>query len=611
MAVHDHPTTVGRTRESFAKQSDIDEFVDMLGKYERGEISGDDWRRFRLVRGTYGQRQVEDLHMLRIKAPQGIVTADQFYALADVADSWSRGFGHITTRQNFQFHFVKVADASKAHARVAEAGMTNREACGNSVRNITACHFAGISPTEVFDPTPYSEATTRYFLRHPLSGVLPRKFKISFEGCTEDHVKCAINDIGFIARIKDGQRGFRMVVAGGTSIMPLSGIPLYEFIPAGEILAAAEAVVRVFHDLGDYKNKHKNRIKFLVKKLGWDQFHAEYEKRLADVRAEGVPTLPFDPQTVQGDQAPDWELPDAPSVAEIAARVLSGEVRGPGIRPEPAPVLTVTDTQFADWALTNVRLQKQPGYSAVIATVPLGDLSSMQMRVLADLSRAYADGTVRVTTTQNVVFPWVPNDKVRGLYEGLCAAGLPLGDADTIADVTSCPGAESCKLAVTQSRGLGRYVEEHVRNNRRLIALAPSLDIKVSGCPNGCGQHHIGAIGFQGSLRKIEGRPAPQYFVMVGGGVTNEGATFGRLVAKIPARRGPQAVERLAELYARERQGEETAQAYFNRIEVSKVKAVLADLEPLAPEDARPEDFIDLAEDHAFAPETTEGECAV
>lgn len=610
MAVHDHPATVGRARESFAKTSDIDEFVEMLEKYERGEISADDWRRFRLLRGTYGQRQ-DDLHMLRIKIPQGLLTADQLYALADVADWYSRGFGHITTRQNMQFHFVKLHDAEKAHRRVAEVGMTTREACGNSVRNITNCPYAGVSPTEAFDVTPYSEAMTRYFLRHPLSGVLPRKFKIGFEGCAEDHVKAAINDIGLIGRIQDGRRGFRMLVAGGTSIMPVSGYVLYDFLPAGEILAAAEAVVRVFHDLGDYKNKHKNRIKFLVRKLGWDQFRAEFEKRLADVRAEGAPSLPFDPETVEGEPAPDWERPAPPSVADVAARVLSGEVRGPGIRPEPKPLLTVTDAQYSEWALTNVRLQKQPGYSTVIATVPLGDLSSMQMRILADLSRAYSDGTVRVTPTQNLVFRWVPNADVRGLYERLCALGLPLGDADTIADITSCPGAESCKLAVTQSRGLGYYVEEHIRNNRRLIALAPSLDIKVSGCPNGCGQHHIAAVGFQGSLRKIEGRPAPQYFVMVGGGVTSEGATFGRLVAKIPARRGPQAAERLAELYAAERQDGETAQAFFNRVDLTKVKAMLADLEPLAPEDATPEDFIDLAEDHAFNPETSEGECAV
>jgi sulfite reductase beta subunit-like hemoprotein len=205
----------------------------------------------------------------------------------------------------------------------------------------------------------------------------------------------------------------------------------------------------------------------------------------------------------------------------------------------------------------------------------------------------------------------VRNEDVRGLYERLCAAGLPLGDADTIADVTSCPGAESCKLAVTQSRGLGRYIEDHVRANPRIIEIAPTLDIKESGCPNGCGQHHIAAVGFQGSLRKVDGKPAPQYFVMVGGGVSIEGATFGRLVAKIPARRGPQAAERLAEFYAAERSGDESAARFFNRVDITKVKALLADLEPLTPEEAKPEDFVDLAEDHAFAPETSEGECAV
>jgi sulfite reductase beta subunit-like hemoprotein len=611
MAAHDDPKTLGRARLSFAKESDIDEFADMLGKFERGEITSDQWRGFRLLRGTYGQRQPEDLHMMRIKMPQGIVTVDQWHAMADVADRYSRGFGHITTRQNMQFHFVKLHDAEPAMRRLADAGMTSREACGGSVRNITACAFSGISPTEPFDVTPYSEIMTRYFLRHRLASSLPRKFKIGFEGCPEDHIKATINDLGLIGRVVNGQRGFRVLVGGGTAIMPVSGMLLYDFLPVEDILNVADAVVRVFHDLGDYKNKHKNRIKFLIKKLGWDQFRAEFESRLADVRREGGVPLPYDPATAPVEQAPDWARAAAPSLADIAARVTSGEVRGPGIRPEPTPGLNVTDAQYSRWARTNVRFQKQPGYAAVIATVPLGDLSSQQMRVLADLSLAYSDGQVRVTPTQNLVFRWVRNEDVRGLYDRLCAAGLPLGDADTIADVTSCPGAESCKLAVTQSRGLGRYVEEHMRANPRLIEIAPTLDIKVSGCPNGCGQHHIAAVGFQGSLRKVDGRPAPQYFVMVGGGVSIDGATFGRLAAKIPARRGPQAAERLAEFYAAERQGDESAATFFNRIDITRVKALLADLEPLTPEQAKPEDFIDLAEDHAFAPETSEGECAV
>jgi sulfite reductase (NADPH) hemoprotein beta-component len=609
MAAHDDPKTLGRARLSFAKESDIDEFSIMLSRFESGEINADQWRAFRLLRGTYGQRQVDDLHMMRVKMPQGMLTAEQFEALADVADEYSRGFGHITTRQNMQFHFVKVHDAEPAMRRMAEAGLTTREACGNSVRNITACAFAGVSATEPFDVTPYSEAMTRYFLRHPLSSSLPRKFKIGFEGCAEDHVKAAINDIGWLGRVEHGKRGFRVLVGGGTATMAVSGAVLYEFLPVEDMFNVAEAIVRVFHALGDYKHKHKNRLKFLMKSLGWEKWRAAFEDQLAGVHAEGGKPLPTELLEVSDEPAPSWVRTPPPSVEEVAARVTTGEVRGPGIRPEPAPV-AATEAAYREWAVTNLRPQRQKGYVSAIATVPLGDLTSQQMRVLADLSRAYSDGTLRVTPTQNLVFRWVKEADAPALYARLSAASLPLGDSDTIADVTSCPGAESCKLAVTQSRGLGRLVEEHVRANRELIDLAPSLDIKVSGCPNGCGQHHIAAIGFQGSLRKLEGRALPQYFVMVGGGVTPMGATFGRLVAKIPARRGPQAVDRLARLYAAEHAPDQSAAAFFNGIDVVRVKQLLADLELLTAETARPEDFIDLAETTQFTPETSEGECA-
>jgi sulfite reductase (NADPH) hemoprotein beta-component len=609
MAVHD-PQTLGRARLSFAKESDVDEFADNLAKFERGEITADQWRAFRLLRGTYGQRQTEDAHMVRVKIPQGLMTAEQLYALAEVSEDYSRGFGHITTRQNIQFHFVKVHDAEKIQRRLAQAGITTREACGNSVRNITACPYAGISATEAFDVTPYSEMMTRYFLRHPLSSSLPRKFKIGFEGCVEDHVKGAINDIGWFGRIEDGKRGFRVLVGGGTSTMPVSAKVLFEFLPAEDMLTVGEAIVRVFHALGDYKHKARNRMKFLMKSLGWDAWRAEFDKALAGVRAEGGVALTFDPATTPEEQPPAEHQAHVPSVTGIATRVTSGEVRGPGIRPEPEPVVHADEAAYLHWATRNVRHQKQPGYVAAIATVPLGDLTGNQFRVLADLALAYSDGTVRITLTQDLLFRWVKRERVRELYDRLAAAGLGLGDAETIADVTSCPGAESCKLAVTQSRGLGKFLTDYIRENPRLIDVATSLDVKVSGCPNGCGQHHIAAVGFQGSLRKIDGRAAPQYFVMVGGGVTTRGATFGRLVAKIPARRGPIALDRLATLYAEQHQPDESAAAFFNRVEVGQVKALLADLEPLSAQDARPEDFIDLAETHAFAPETTEGECA-
>jgi sulfite reductase (NADPH) hemoprotein beta-component len=274
------------------------------------------------------------------------------------------------------------------------------------------------------------------------------------------------------------------------------------------------------------------------------------------------------------------------------------------------PELAPTETAYANWVRTNVSLQKQHGYLTAVVTVPLGDLTSAQMRVLSDLASAYGDSSVRVTATQNLLIRWVPAEHSKALYVRLAAAGLGLGDAETIADVTSCPGAESCKLAVTQSRGLAQTLGDHLRATPALIALAPSLDVKVSGCPNGCGQHHIAAVGFQGSLRKVEGRAVPQYFVMVGGGVGESGATFGRLAAKVPARRSPIALERLARLYAAERLPDEAAATFFTRIDLARVKHLLSDLEEFSAATATAEDYIDLGEATAFVPDTQEGECS-
>jgi sulfite reductase (NADPH) hemoprotein beta-component len=257
-----------------------------------------------------------------------------------------------------------------------------------------------------------------------------------------------------------------------------------------------------------------------------------------------------------------------------------------------------------------VRPQKQEGFVTATVTVPLGDLSGAQYRVLADFARAYADGTVRVTAVQNLVFRWVRREDVPALYRSLQAAGLGLPDADSIADVTSCPGAESCKLAVTQSRGLGQSLEQHLRDTPALIEMARSLDIKVSGCPNGCGQHHIATIGFQGSLRKVDGRAVPQYFIQIGGGIDDQRTTFGRLAAKVPARRAPQALDRLVRLYAAEKHDGETPLSFFRRLEVARVKTLLADLETLTAQSAGETDYVDLAETTAFRPETTDGECA-
>jgi sulfite reductase (NADPH) hemoprotein beta-component len=601
-------TTLGRARLTFADERDIDEFVDKLGQYERGELSAEAWRKFRLVRGTYGQRQ-DNVQMMRIKIPQGIVTGPQMRALADTSAKYSRGFGHITTRQNVQFHFVLLKNAEPMMRDLAATGLTTREACGNSVRNITACPYAGVEHSEIFDVTPYAETMTRYFLRHPLADKLPRKFKIAFEGCPEDHAYVAIHDLGWHARIIDGKRGFRLTIGGGTSIMPLSGYLLYEFLPAEQMLEVAEAIVRVYHRLGDYEHRQRNRMKFLIKALGWDRWKAHYDEALATVRAEGGVRGPMDPAIVPGEGAPDWQPAEPPTVEAVAAQASSTQMRGPGIHPGTVKLTPLPDT-YLRWMQNNVGLQKQPGYCHVTVRLPLGDFTAGQMRVLADLAEAYGDGTMRVTVQQNVLYRWVKKESLDAFYERLTAAGLGEPDALRLSDVVSCPGAESCKLAVTQSRGLGRVLTEHLSAHPELVDLVPSGDIKISGCPNGCGQHHIASIGFQGSVRKVAGKALPQYFVMVGGGCAEDGGHFGKVVAKIPVNRLTRAVDRLLDLYKEQRMGDENLGAFFRRIPPAVATERLKDLGDLLPNEIAPEDYIDLGETQAFNPEVMEGECA-
>jgi sulfite reductase (NADPH) hemoprotein beta-component len=608
MAAIDDVNAVGRANLDFASEHDIDEFVETLARFERGEMPADQWRRFRLVRGTYGQRQ-DGVQMMRVKAPQGIVSGPQMRAFADVASRYSRGFCHITTRQNIQFHFVLLKNVEAAMRELADVGLTTREACGNSVRNITGCPYAGTSDSEIFDPTFYAETLTRYYLRHPLSGVLPRKFKVAFEGCTEDHAFTSINDLGWRARIVDGKKGFKVTVAGGTSILPVSGYVLYDFMPVEEMLEVAEGVIRVFHKHGDYQHPQRNRMKFIIRKIGWDKFKEHFEEELAAFRKEGGAKLSFDPASVPQEQAPDWTPAPAPSLQAVAAKTAT-PMRGPGIHPGTVRLQPLSD-EYVRWMRRNVAKQRQPGYHHVVVRLPLGDFTAGQMRVLADLSEAYADGTMRLTIEQNVLFRWVKTDAIEPLYQRLVAANMSAPDALTLSDVVSCPGAESCRLAVTQSRGLGRVLTEYFSARPDLVDLVPTGNIRISGCPNGCGQHHIGSLGFQGSVRKVGGKALPQYFVLVGGGTSDAGAHFGKVVAKIPARRITEAVDRLIALYREQRSSEsEDLGVFYRRIAPAVATERLKDLVELKTEDATAEDFIDLGESQAFDPVVMDGECS-
>ena len=598
-----------RSRPSFADPADLATFVEQLGRFERGEITADEWRSFRLVHGTYGQRQPGDLHMLRVKVPEGVLLASQLEALADVTARFGRGFGHVTTRQNLQVHFVRLGDAAAALSRLGEAGITTREACGNSVRNVTACPYAGVSPDEAFDVTPYAEAVTSHFLRHPLSSSLPRKFKIAFEGCPEDHAETGIHDLAFRARRSEGRRGFAVLAGGGTATLPTSAPPLLEFLPAPDLLAAAEAVVRVFHRLGDREQRDRSRMKFLVRKLGWEGFRELALGELEAVLEAGARPLPFDADRPPVEGPPAGERPPPPAPAAIAALVAGQALRGPGL--VPALELQPAGAEaFLEWARTNVRRQRQPGFATAAVTLPLGDVTADQLRVLAALSRSYGDGAARFTSHQDLLLRWLREEDLPALHQRLAAAGLGRHGAGTVLDVVSCPGAETCRLAVTQSRGLGRLLEDHLRSTPRALRLAPDLSIRVSGCPNGCSRHHVAGIGFQGSLRKVGDRAVPQYFVLVGGDASGDAARFGRLAAKIPARRIPEALDRLFDLYQEARLPGERATDFFGRVELERVRQALRGLPDLDAATARPEDFVDLGEAGEFQATTLEGECA-
>ncbi|MBI5069603.1 MAG: nitrite/sulfite reductase [Deltaproteobacteria bacterium] len=601
--------TAHRSRPSFADPADLARFVEQLGKLERGEIGPDEWRAFRLLHGTYGQRQEGDLHMLRVKVPEGLLTAPQLEALADVTERYGRGFGHVTTRQNLQLHFVRLADAAPALAHLADAGITTREACGNAVRNVTACPYAGVSPDEPFDVTPYAEALTRHFLRHPLSSSLPRKFKIAFEGCAEDHAETAIHDLGFRAVVRDGRRGFALAVGGGTATVPVVAPLLFDFLPAGDLLAAAEAVLRLFHARGDRQHRDRNRLKFLVRALGWEGFAAEVRREHAALVAAGGIPLPFPAEAPPVEEAPGWARPPAPDPAELERALRAQPLRGPGLVPEVTPQAGTAEA-FLPWARTNVRRQRQPGFAVAAVTLPLGDVTAAQLRALAALSRSYADGAARFTSNQGLVLRWVAELDLPALHRRLSAAGLGAPGADTILDVVSCPGAETCRLAVSQSRGLGRLLSDHLRQDQRALELAPELQLRVSGCPNGCSRHHVAGIGFQGSLRRVGDRALPQYFVLLGGDARGAQARFGRLAAKIPARRVPEAVDRLLSLYETGRRPGESATDFFARVELPAVKQALASLAEVDPAALRPEELVDLGEEQSFQPRTLEGECA-
>ncbi len=554
------------TRLALGDEADVDKYIEQLERFERGEIASDVWRQTCRLNGVYDQRQ-ENMIMIRVKIPGGILTPKQLDALAYVADRWGRGKGHITTRQNIQYHFVPVPEVEGLLRYLANAGLTTREACGHSVRNFTSCIRAGVSAEEPFDVTPHMEALAKYLLRQPFSVGMPRKFKPSIGGCCgTDCSQAFINDLGFLAKVRDGVHGFQVLAGGGLSTLRRSAMTVDEFVPATEILEAAEAVIKVYHRIGNRSNLAKARIKWAIDKIGIPAFLEEYRKEREVIRADGGRPVELPPQPV-----PPALQPGLPQVTEA--------------RPD-----------FAEWKGDSVKPQKQAGFSMVQLRVVLGDLTSDQFRALGRLAVEYGEGEVRLTNDQDVALRYVPTWKLPLLHAELVGAGLARAGAGTILDVTSCPGASSCAMSVTQSRGLARLLTDTLEARPELVSAARDLTIKISGCPNSCGQHHVAGLGFQGGMRKVGGKAVAQYIVYVGGGIDAGGARFARMVTKIPVRRLPIALDRLVTLYTAHKHDGEGADAFFARVALEDVKATLAGLDEMTVADVTADDYLDLDE---------------
>jgi len=571
---------------------EFDDFDHEAGKFLDGQTEENEFIGFRLKQGVYGQRQ-PDVQMIRVKLPLGGITPDQMDAFADVVEKYvPLNKGHITTRQNIQLHHVPLPDAAKLIREISDVGLSSREGCGNTMRNVTGDPWAGIAADELFDPTDYAIAYVRYFVRHPTTQLMPRKVKTAFSSSDADRAITGIHDVGFLPRIKDGVKGFEIRVGGGTSIMPRVAPTLYEFVAAddGEYLKVTEAALRIF-DRQDWLrvNRARARIKVLVDKLGIDAF-----REMVDRELEG-----------------DWV-----DERDFSIEPLLPELDEEGAAPEPAAAAGSPNgdrSQFEAFVADGVEAQRQDGFSSIHVKVTRGDLSPEQLRGLGRIMRDFCGGNARTTIDQNLVLRWVRDESVYDVYAALRDLGLADAGVDTITDVVSCPGTDSCKLGITASMGLNRALQERVESMGITDPLTRGIHLKMSGCPNGCGQHHIGTIGFYGASIKVGGRTMPAYIAHVGGETPGDQVVYGgRLKVRLPAKRVPDAVERWLRMYEAERNEGEEFNVYAARVGTSRFEDEVRDL--ALPAEFGLENmlqFIDWSRRDPYKVERGEGECAI
>ena len=572
---------------------EFDDFDNEAEKFLAGDTPETEFIGFRLKQGVYGQRQA-DVQMIRVKLPFGGITPEQMEAFADVVEKYAPlNKGHITTRQNIQLHHIPLRDAARAIRELSESGLSSREGCGNTVRNVTGDPWAGVCE-ELFDTTPYVGAYVRYFVRHPTTQLMPRKIKTSFSATAEDFAISGIHDIAFIAKVRDGVRGVSVKVGGGTSIMPRVAPELYDFVELdnGDYLKVAEAIFRIF-DRQDWLrvNRARARIKVLVDKIGIDAF-----RELVDAELEG-----------------DWVNHRDFSIDHLVLE--HDEEAHVESLPVPATFASPNGdrSEFQEFVDENVEPQRQAGYSTVTVKVTRGDLSPEQFRGLAQIMRDYTGGYARTTVQQNFVLRWVRDEALYEVWQRLRDLGLGDAGALGITDVVSCPGTDSCKLGITSSMGLNAALQERVESMGITDPLTKQINIKMSGCPNGCGQHHVGNIGFYGASIKVGEHTIPAYIPHVGGNFTNDNVIFGtRLKLRLPAKRVPDAVERWIRHYEAERNDGETFNEFAERIGTAKFEELAKDLTlPIEFNLENMNFFIDWARNEPYQVIRGEGECAV
>ena len=576
-------------------EREFDDFDTESTRFLRGELPEDQFIGFRLKQGVYGQRQAER-QMIRVKLPFGGVSPEQMEAFADAIERYvPLRKGHVTTRQNIQLHHVPLPDAARFIRQISAAGLSSREGCGNTMRNVTGDPWAGVSEGELFDPTPYAGAFVRYFVRNEVCQLMPRKFKTAFAATDEDRVITGIHDGGFIPRVRliDGQevRGFQMRIGGGTSIMPRVALVLYEFVGAddGEYLKVMEAVLRIFNRQDDLrKNRARARIKVLVDRIGIDAFRELVEEEL------------------QGDWAHERDYS-----MDGLLFVHDEQAHAPAPRPGREP--NGDRRELERFARSNVRPQRQEGFVTVEVAIPRGDLTPEQFRGLAGIMHGFCGGYARTTLGQNLVLRWVRRESVYEVWSELVKLGLGDAGAREVTDVVSCPGTDSCKLGITSSMGLNLALRERFAELRLDDELTRKVHINMSGCPNGCSQHHIANIGFYGASMKVGDRTIPAYIPHVGGNFEQGQVRMGaRLKSRLPAKRVPEAVQRWLEHYRAERLEGEEFNAFVDRVTPSRFEELVKDLAmPIEFGLETMHQFIDWSRDVPFQVVRGEGECAI